>query len=87
MMGAVNELVGGAQGIGFLDPADYQRTVDALLAGGSDRDHRDARGRLDAQGLGGDPVACSDKRQQNAAGRPMLRRTGNPQARNPFVIC
>ena len=36
MMGAVNEPVGGAQGIGFLDPADYQRTVDVLLAGGSD---------------------------------------------------
>ena len=36
MMGAVNELVGGAQGIGLLDPADYQRTVDVLLARGSD---------------------------------------------------
>jgi hypothetical protein len=32
----------------FLDPADYQRTVDVLLAGGfAPRDHRDARGRLD----------------------------------------
>ena len=37
MMGAVNALVGGGeQGIGFLDPADYQRTVEVLLAGGSD---------------------------------------------------
>jgi NitT/TauT family transport system substrate-binding protein len=37
MMGEINKLVGsGEQGIGFLDPADYQRTVDVLLAGGSD---------------------------------------------------
>jgi NitT/TauT family transport system substrate-binding protein len=37
MMGEINKLVGGGgQGIGFLDPADYQRTVDVLLAGGSD---------------------------------------------------
>jgi NitT/TauT family transport system substrate-binding protein len=37
MMGEINKLVGtGEQGIGYLDPADYQRTVDVLLAGGSD---------------------------------------------------
>ena len=37
MMGEINKLVGGGeQGIGYLDPADYQRTVDVLLAGGSD---------------------------------------------------
>jgi NitT/TauT family transport system substrate-binding protein len=36
MMGAVAELLGGGKrGLGFLDPADYQRTVDVLLAGGS----------------------------------------------------
>jgi NitT/TauT family transport system substrate-binding protein len=37
MMGEINKLVGGGeQGIGYLDPADYQRTVDVLLGGGSD---------------------------------------------------
>jgi NitT/TauT family transport system substrate-binding protein len=38
MMGEINKLVGsgGDQGIGYLDPADYQRTVDVLLGGGSD---------------------------------------------------
>jgi NitT/TauT family transport system substrate-binding protein len=37
MIGEINKLVGtGEQGIGYLDPADYQRTVDVLLAGGSD---------------------------------------------------
>jgi NitT/TauT family transport system substrate-binding protein len=37
MMGEINKLVGtGAKGIGYLDPGDYQRTVDVLLAGGSD---------------------------------------------------
>jgi NitT/TauT family transport system substrate-binding protein len=38
MMGEINKLVGvgGAQGIGYLDPADYQRTVEVLLGGGSD---------------------------------------------------
>jgi NitT/TauT family transport system substrate-binding protein len=38
MMGEINKLVadGGEKGIGYLDPADYQRTVDVLLAGGSD---------------------------------------------------
>jgi NitT/TauT family transport system substrate-binding protein len=37
MMGEINKLVEGSeQGIGFLDPADYQRTVDVLLASGSD---------------------------------------------------
>jgi NitT/TauT family transport system substrate-binding protein len=36
MMGEINKLVeGGAQGIGWLDPADYQRTVDVLLASDS----------------------------------------------------
>ena len=33
MMGEIAKLVdGGEQGIGFLEPADYQRTVDVLLA-------------------------------------------------------
>jgi NitT/TauT family transport system substrate-binding protein len=37
MMGEINKLVGsGDQGIGYLDPADYERTVDVLLSGGSD---------------------------------------------------
>jgi NitT/TauT family transport system substrate-binding protein len=37
MMGEINKLVEGSeQGIGFLEPADYQRTVDVLLASGSD---------------------------------------------------
>jgi NitT/TauT family transport system substrate-binding protein len=38
MMGEINKLVGsgGGQGIGYLDPADYERTVEVLLAGGSD---------------------------------------------------
>ena len=37
MMGEINKLVGAAdKGIGYLDPADYQRTVDVLLSGGSD---------------------------------------------------
>ena len=37
MMGEINKLVEGSeQGIGYLDPADYQRTVDVLLASGSD---------------------------------------------------
>ena len=37
MMGEINKLVGdGDQGIGYLDPADYERTVEVLLAGGSD---------------------------------------------------
>jgi NitT/TauT family transport system substrate-binding protein len=37
MMGEINKLVGGGdQGIGYLDPADYERTVDVLLSGGSD---------------------------------------------------
>jgi len=37
MMGEINKLVGsGEQGIGYLDPADYERTVEVLLAGGSD---------------------------------------------------
>jgi NitT/TauT family transport system substrate-binding protein len=37
MMGEINKLVGGGdQGVGYLDPADYERTVEVLLAGGSD---------------------------------------------------
>ena len=37
MMGEINKLVGGGEkGIGYLAPADYQRTVAVLLAGGSD---------------------------------------------------
>ncbi len=37
MMGEINKLVEGNEvGIGYLDPADYQRTVDVLLGGGSD---------------------------------------------------
>jgi NitT/TauT family transport system substrate-binding protein len=37
MMGEINKLVGsGDQGVGYLDPADYERTVEVLLAGGSD---------------------------------------------------
>jgi NitT/TauT family transport system substrate-binding protein len=38
MMGEINKLVGsgGDQGIGYLDPADYERTVEVLLGGGSD---------------------------------------------------
>jgi NitT/TauT family transport system substrate-binding protein len=38
MMGEINKLVGsgGDQSIGYLDPADYERTVEVLLAGGSD---------------------------------------------------
>jgi NitT/TauT family transport system substrate-binding protein len=37
MMGEINKLVGaGEQGIGYLDPAAYERTVDVLLSGGSD---------------------------------------------------
>jgi NitT/TauT family transport system substrate-binding protein len=38
MMGEINKLVagGGSKGIGYLDPEDYQRTVEVLLTGGSD---------------------------------------------------
>jgi NitT/TauT family transport system substrate-binding protein len=38
MMGEVNKLVGegGSKGVGYLDPADYERTVQVLLGGGSD---------------------------------------------------
>ena len=38
MMGEINKLVGsgGDQAIGYLDPADYERTVEVLLGGGSD---------------------------------------------------
>lgn len=38
MMGEINKLVagGGSKGIGYLDPEDYQRTVQVLLTGGSD---------------------------------------------------
>lgn len=38
MMGEINKLVGdgGENGIGYLDPDAYQRTVDVLLSGGSD---------------------------------------------------
>ena len=37
MMGEINKLVeGNQQGIGYLDPAAYERTVQVLLAGGSD---------------------------------------------------
>ena len=38
MMGEIAKLIGkgGSKGIGFLDPADYERTVKTLLAGGSD---------------------------------------------------
>jgi NitT/TauT family transport system substrate-binding protein len=34
MMGEINKLTEGSDG--RLDPADYQRTVDTLLSGGSD---------------------------------------------------
>ena len=34
MMGEIAKLTAGSDG--SLDPADYQRTVDTLLAGGSD---------------------------------------------------
>ena len=34
MMGEINKLTEGSDG--KLDPADYQRTVDTLLSGGSD---------------------------------------------------
>jgi NitT/TauT family transport system substrate-binding protein len=38
MMGEVNKLVGagGSKGVGYLDPEDYERTVQVLLGGGSD---------------------------------------------------
>ena len=37
MMGEINKLVEGNEaGIGYLDPADYERTVEVLLGGGSD---------------------------------------------------
>lgn len=38
MMGEINKLVGqgGSKGIGWLDEADFERTVKVLLAGGSD---------------------------------------------------
>jgi NitT/TauT family transport system substrate-binding protein len=37
MMGEINKLVAGnPQGTGWLDPADYDRTVKILLGGGSD---------------------------------------------------
>lgn len=38
MMGEVAKLIGkgGAKGVGYLDPADYERTVAVLLSGGSD---------------------------------------------------
>jgi NitT/TauT family transport system substrate-binding protein len=37
MMGEINKLVAGnPKGTGYLDPVDYQRTVDVLLGGGSD---------------------------------------------------
>jgi NitT/TauT family transport system substrate-binding protein len=38
MMGEINKLVagGGSKGIGYLDPEDYERTVEVLLSGGSD---------------------------------------------------
>ena len=38
MMGEIAKLIGkgGSKGIGFLDPADYERTVKILLSGGSD---------------------------------------------------
>jgi NitT/TauT family transport system substrate-binding protein len=38
MMGEVNKLVagGGSQGVGYLDSADYDRTVQVLMGGGSD---------------------------------------------------
>ena len=37
MMGEINKLVeGNPQGTGWLDPADYERTVKVLLGGGSD---------------------------------------------------
>jgi len=37
MMGEIAKLIeGSAKGIGYLDPADYQRTVDTLMSGKSD---------------------------------------------------
>ena len=38
MMGEINKLVGqgGSKGIGYLDEADFDRTVQVLLSGGSD---------------------------------------------------
>jgi NitT/TauT family transport system substrate-binding protein len=38
MMAEINKLVGqgGSRGIGWLDEEDYERTVQVLLAGGSD---------------------------------------------------
>jgi NitT/TauT family transport system substrate-binding protein len=38
MMGEINKLIGegGSKGIGYLDVADFDRTVDVLLSGGSD---------------------------------------------------
>ena len=38
MMGEVAKLIGsgGEKGVGYLDPADYERTVKVLLSGGSD---------------------------------------------------
>ena len=37
MMGEINKLIeGNPQGTGHLDPADYERTVEVLLGGGSD---------------------------------------------------
>ena len=38
MMGEIAKLIdkGGSKGIGYLDPADHDRTVKVLLAGGSD---------------------------------------------------
>ncbi|HWL71112.1 MAG TPA: ABC transporter substrate-binding protein, partial [Geminicoccus sp.] len=37
MMGEVAKLIGSpAEGVGYLDPAAYERTVKVLLSGGSD---------------------------------------------------
>ena len=36
MMGEINKLIAGyTKGIGYLEPADYERTVDVLLKGES----------------------------------------------------
>ena len=84
MMGEINKLTEGS--IGVLDPADYERTVQTLLSGGSDPVITKAPGgRLDPrrhrrrQALSG-PVGRPDRPPALTAGPPSrtvrLRRAG-----------
>ena len=76
MMGEINKLVGqgGSKGIGYLDEADFDRTVQVLLSRRlRPGDHEEARRGVDPRGVRGDGenVSLSQGGRRTTAAMPL----------------